>query len=140
MTKTSNDTVTSEIDTLIQDLEDLRLEFETRSLFLQQRIVSIQNRQLATDASSVGAATGSSPSIHEHIKNSLAICSGPIPPRTRNPFLIGDIVRITNNYNNLRNTEGVVIKSLPRTVIIRIDDGSEHKKSINTVTLVRRSH
>ena len=45
--------------------------------------------------------------------------------RRREGIQIGDRVRITNNYQNLCNTEGIVIRLTTSFVTLRTDDGRE---------------
>lgn len=104
----------SEIETLVQDLEDLRIEFESRSEILQYRLDRLRTR--------------------ESVSSSLK----PVPIRSSskqlsNPFSINDVVRITNNYKGLKGTIGRVIKVTAKQVEIEIDSGATFKKSVTTV-------
>ena len=104
----------SEIETLVQDLEDLRIEFESRSEILQYRLDRLRTRE----------SVSSSPK--------------PVPIRSSskqlsNPFSINDVVRITNNYKGLKGTIGRVIKVTAKQVEIEIDSGATFKKSVTTV-------
>jgi hypothetical protein len=97
-----------EIDSLIEELQALRLDFEERSEALALRIQRLQFTQEA-----------------------------PPPRPTRgNPYLVQDIVRITNNYQGQRGTQGVVVRVTPRRVVLRTEGNREYTRSYRNVELV----
>ena len=55
--------------------------------------------------------------------------------RTR-PVHIGDLVRITNNYQNLRGTEGRVIKISTSFVMIRTADGRQIVRGTQNIEII----
>ena len=51
-------------------------------------------------------------------------------------FQIGDLVRITNNYQNLRGTEGRVIKISTSFVTIRTADGRQIVRGTQNIEII----
>ena len=49
---------------------------------------------------------------------------------------IGDRVRITNNYQNLRNTEGIVIQLTTSFVTLRTDNGREITRRTQSIQII----
>jgi hypothetical protein len=97
-----------EINNLIGELQELRIDFEERSEALSLRL---QRLQLTREV--------------------------PLPRPTRgNPYLLRDIVRITNNYQGRRGTQGIVIHVTHRRVTLRTQEDLEFTRSYRNVELV----
>jgi hypothetical protein len=97
-----------EINNLIDELQELRIDFEERS---QELSLRIQRLQLSQEV--------------------------PPPRPTRgNPYLLRDIVRVTNNYQGRRGTQGIVIHVTPRRVTLRTQENLELTRSYRNVELV----
>ena len=118
MTESDTNLNDSELDTLIQDLEDLRIEFIARSNILQHRIERLSTRNTTNR-------------VHQPKRNSnkreLSI---------QNPFTVNDRVRITIPYKGRIGTLGTVIKVTPKQVRLRLDNGTEIRKSILSIEKV----
>ena len=56
--------------------------------------------------------------------------------RQREGIQIGDRVRITNNYQNLRNTEGIVIRLTTSFVTLRTDNGREITRGTQNIQVI----
>ena len=56
--------------------------------------------------------------------------------RRREGIQIGDRVRITNYYQNLRNTEGIVIRLTTSFVTLRTDNGREITRGTQNVQII----
>ena len=54
----------------------------------------------------------------------------------RRGIQIGDRVRITNNYQNLRNTEGIVIRLTTSFVTLRTDNGREITRGTQNIQVI----
>jgi hypothetical protein len=103
-------TIQQEIDSLIEELADLRFDFQRRSEHLSDQLNTLQARQNQTRVN--------------------------VPVRG-NPFALQDRVRITNNYRNLKGTEGVVVRVTRRQVTLRAEDLTEHTRSYRNVELIQ---
>jgi hypothetical protein len=98
-----------EINDLIEELHNLRLDFERRSEVISLRLNRLQRRQNPPE---------------------IAI------PRRGNPYSEQDIVRITNNYRNQRGIQGTVIRVTRRQVVLLADNNQRYTRSYNNVELV----
>ena len=56
--------------------------------------------------------------------------------RQREGIQIGDRVRITNNYQNLRNTEGIVIRLTTSFVTLRTDNSREITRGTQNIQII----
>lgn len=122
MTESDTELNDSELNTLIQDLEDLRIEFTTRSDILQHRIERLSSRNTNNRVQQ--------PKRNSNKRESLQ------PLSIQNPFTVDDRIRITIPYKGRIGVLGTVIKVTPKQVRLRLDNGVEIRKSILSIEKV----
>jgi hypothetical protein len=104
-----------EINTLIIELQALRVDFEFRSEAISRRLTRLQLNQGLRDI------------IPEPINTTR---------QRGNPYSVQDIVRITNNHRGRQGTIGTIVRVTPRRVVVRTASNSDLTRSYRNVELV----